>query len=126
MLQEIYNTIFELINPICPTYADTYPPQEEKQYPYCTITFPTISENNEYSDNNMLQIDIWNNESGNIINIEKIVDSIYKALYKQIINDKDKLLIINKATPWRLVFTDPDPLIQRRQLKFIVKSYFND
>lgn len=126
MLQEIYDTICDLINPIVPTYADTYPPTEEKQYPYATITFPTITGNNEYSDNNLLQIDIWNNKSGDIREIEGIVDSIFKVLYKRIINDNSKLLIINKATPWRLVFTDPDILIQRRQLKFIIKSYFNN
>lgn len=126
MLEDLYNTIYNLISPFCECYADTYPVTQDKVYPYCTITFPTINENNEYSDNNLLQLDIWDNKSGDIREIEGIADSIYKTLYKQIINDKDKLLVINKATPWRLVFTDPDILIQRRQLKFIIKSYFNN
>lgn len=87
------------------------------------LTFPNISQNNEYSDLNQLQIDIWNNKSGQVEEIETITDKLVKVLNKKIINNSDMLIQIFKDTPYRLKLPDPDINIQRRELKFLVKCY---
>lgn len=87
------------------------------------LTFPSINQNNEYSDLNQLQIDIWNNKSGQVTEIETITDNLVKALDKKIIKTEDMLIQIYKDTPHRLKLPDSDINIQRRELRFLVKLY---
>ncbi|QCH29253.1 hypothetical protein [Clostridium tyrobutyricum] len=87
------------------------------------LTFPNITPNNEYSDLNQLVIDIWNNKSGQVTEIETITDNLVKALNKKIINTGDMLIQIFKDTPFRLKLPDSDINIQRRELRFLVKLY---
>ncbi|MCH3962690.1 MAG: hypothetical protein LKE46_00210 [Clostridium sp.] len=87
------------------------------------LTFPNITANNEYSDLNQLQIDIWSNKSGQVAEIEAITDNLVKALNKKIINTGDMLIQIFKDNPYRLKLPDSDINIQRRELRFLVKLY---
>lgn len=87
------------------------------------LIFPNAVQNNEYSDLNQLQIDIWNNKSGQVEEIETITDNLVKALNKKIIKTEDMLIQIYKDNPFRLKLPDPDINIQRRELKFLVKLY---
>lgn len=87
------------------------------------LTFPNIKGNNEYSDLNQLVIDIWNNKSGQVAEIETITDNLVKALNKKIINTSDMLIQIFKDNPYRLKLPDSDINIQRRELRFLVKLY---
>jgi len=87
------------------------------------LIFPSITANNEYSDLNQLQIDIWNNKSGQVEEIETITDNLVKALDKKIINNDDMLIQIFKDNPYRLKLPDSDINIQRRELRFLVKLY---
>ena len=87
------------------------------------LTFPNIIENNRYSDLNQLRIDVWDNKSGQVTEIETITDNLVKALNKKIINTGDMLIQIFKDTPFRLRLPDPDINIQRRELRFLVKLY---
>ncbi|WP_254904711.1 hypothetical protein [Clostridium tyrobutyricum] len=87
------------------------------------LTFPNIAPNNEYSDLNQLVIDIWNNKSGQVTEIETITDNLVKALNKKIINTGDMLIQIFKDIPFRLKLPDSDINIQRRELRFLVKLY---
>lgn len=87
------------------------------------LTFPNITANNEYSDLNQLVIDIWNNKSGQVAEIETITDNLVKTLNKKIINTSDMLIQIFKDNPYRLKLPDSDINIQRRELRFLVKLY---
>lgn len=87
------------------------------------LTFPSINQNNEYSDLNQLQVDIWDNKSGQVEEIETITDNLVKALDKKIIKTEDMLIQIFKDTPHRLKLPDSDINIQRRELRFLVKLY---
>lgn len=88
-----------------------------------SLIFPNVSANNEYSDLNQLVIDIWNNKSGQVEEIETITDNLVKALNKKIIKTNDMLIQIFKDKPFRIKLPDPDINIQRRELKFLVKLY---
>lgn len=84
---------------------------------------PSITQNNEYSDLNQLVIDIWNNKSGQVEEIETITDNLVKTLDKKIIKTDSMLVQIFKDKPFRIKLPDPDINIQRRELRFLVKLY---
>lgn len=124
----LYDVIYAQISSITDVYADQYPvdklAQEENiVYPYATFSFPNVLINNEWSDNNIMYIDIWDNKSGQVEEIETITDSIYKALNRVKIMTEDMFIQIYRDNPFRLRLTDPDINIQHRQLHFIVKVY---
>lgn len=124
----LYDEVFYLINPVVDSYAEHYPidketEEGEKKYPYAEFNFPNVSANNEYSDLNQLQIDIWNNKSGQLEEIETITDNLVKVLNKKIIKTNNTLIQIFKDKPFRLKLPDSDINIQRRELRFLVKLY---
>ena len=124
----LYDVIFNLINPIVDSYTEHYPidkeaQEGEKKYPYAEFNFPNVSANNEYSDLNQLQIDIWSNKSGQVEEIETITDNLVKTLDKKIIKTNNMLVQIFKDKPFRIKLPDSDINIQRRELRFLVKLY---
>jgi hypothetical protein len=119
----LYDEIFSLINPIVDSYAEHYPADKERIYPYAEFNFPNVVKNNEFSNLNQLYIDIWDNKSGQVEEIETITDNIVNALNGQKINTNDMFIQIYKDKPFRLKLDDSDINIQRRELRFIVKVY---
>ena len=91
------------------------------------LTFPNITQNNEYSDLNQLVIDVWNNKSGQVTEIETITDNLLTAILqgKNIRNiiTNNMVIQIFKDTPHRLKLPDSDINIQRRELRFLIKLY---
>ena len=120
---DLYTLIYGIINPICPSFADHWPEDEEKVFPYVEIKFPNALPNNTFSDNNLLEIDIWNNKGTDITEIEGIADNIHKVLNRLQYNDTNMNVSINRNTPFRLVLPDPIIHIQRRQLRYICTVY---
>jgi hypothetical protein len=125
---DVYTLIYNTLNPICNTYADHYPTtleQEDghKKYPYIEFSFPYAMPNNTFSDNNLLYVDIWDNKSGNIVGIETITDNAEKALNRLQLNNDKMQICIYKNNPCRFPVPDTDINIQRRELRFIVKTY---
>lgn len=124
---ELYGILYELINPICPCYVDHYPTDQEgittKVYPYCEITFPNIVANNSFSDNNLFQIDIWDNKDTDIREIENITDSIHKVLNRYHFINNHMQFSINRNDPYRLSLADVDLTIQRRELRYLITIY---
>lgn len=123
----LYDYIIEEINPICECYSDEYPQDKEvaegkKVYPYATILMYTGIPNNEYSDDNLIYIDIWSNQHG-ITEVETLTDAIYNKLNKLKIMKDDMFIQIFRNNPCRLNLNDPEPNLKRRQLRFIVKTY---
>lgn len=125
---ELYKLIYDILNPICNSYADHYPTtleQEDghKNYPYIEFSFQYAMPNNTYSDNDLLYVDIWNNKSGSIVEIETIADSVNKALNRLQVNTDKFQVCICKNNPYRFPIPDTDVNIQRRQLRYIVRVY---
>lgn|GEM_PF-1215675 len=108
----------------CATYVDHYPEDQKKVYPYAEIKFPNSLPNNSFSDNNLLEVDIWDDKATDIREIEGITDAIHKALNRLQYNDAVMNVSINRNTPHRLSLPDPIIHIQRRQLRYIVTAYY--
>ena len=123
-MMPLYDLILSLINPICPSFADHYPTTQTKVYPYVEISFPYVNPNNTYSDNVLLFVDIWDNQSGSVEEIETIAENIDKALNRLKYNDDKIQLSIYKNNPFRYPITDVNVDLQRRQLRFVLKTYY--
>lgn len=122
-MTNLYTLINDQIEHICDTFVDHYPEEEDKIYPYTEIKFTNIVPNNSFSDNNLLEINIYNDKGTDIRDIEGLTDAINLALNRFQYNDSEMNVSINKNTPYRLSLSDPKTHIQRRQLRYIVTSY---
>jgi hypothetical protein len=120
---ELYTLIYNIIDPICTVFADHYPETETKVYPYAEIKFPNVLLNNEFSDKNLLEVDIWDDKGTDITEIEGIADAIHAALNRLQYNDAAMNVSINRNTPYRFVLPDPIIHIQRRELRYVVTVY---
>jgi len=120
---ELYTLLANIIEPICPCFADHYPEDEEKVFPYVEIKFPNALPNNTFSDNNLLEVDVWDDKGADIREIETITDNIYTALNRLQYNDTNMNVSINRNTPHRLVLPDLIIHIQRRELRYVVTVY---
>ena len=120
---DLYTLISGIIEPICPCFADHYPEDETKIYPYAEIKFPNVIPNNTFSDNNLLEIDIWDDKGTDITEIETITDAIHKALNRLQYNDENMNVSINRNNPYRLGLPDPIIHIERRQLRYVITYY---
>lgn len=123
----LYDYILEQIQPICTCYSDDYPVDKEaaegrKQYPYIVLSMNSSIPNNEYSNNNLIYVDIWSNQHG-IEEVETLTDQIYKQLNSLKIMKDDMFIQISRYNPCRLNLRDPDINLKRRQLRFLVKTY---
>lgn len=121
---ELYELLAGTIDPICMCFVDHWPEGEEKVYPYVEIRFPNALPNNSFSDNNLLEVDIWDNKGTDIREIEAITDSVHKALNRLKHNDMVMNVSINRNTPHRLSLPDPTIHIQRRQLRYVATVYY--
>lgn len=125
---DVYSLLANMIEPICPCFVDHYPTdqdgKDDKVYPYVEIKFPNILPNNSFSDNNLLEIDIWDNKDTDITEIEAITDSIHKKLNFFNTNATTFQVNITRNTPYKLELPDPIVNIQRRQLRYLVKVYY--
>ena len=120
---ELYTLIYNIINPICTAFAGHYPEEDKKAYPYAEIKFPNALPNNTFSDNSLLEIDVWDDKGTDITEIEGITDAIHAALNRLQHNDAAMNVSINRNTPYRLVLPDPVLHIQRRELRYVVTVY---
>ena len=119
----IYTLLAGIIEPICPCFADHWPEDAEKAFPYAEIKFPNTLPNNSFSDNNLLEVDIWDDKATDIREIEGITAAIHAALNRLQHNDAVMNVSINRNTPYRLSLPDPIIHIQRRQLRYVVTVY---
>jgi hypothetical protein len=120
---ELYGLLAGIIEPICPCFVDHYPEDDTKIFPYVEFRFPNILPNNSFSDNNLLEIDVWDDKATDIREIEGITDAIHKALNRLQYNDAVMNVSINRNTPHRLNLPDPIIHIQRRELRYVVTKY---
>lgn len=125
---DVYGYLFNLIDPICSCWVGHYPTNQDgednKVYPYVEIKFPNILPNNTFSDNNLLEVDIWDDKDTDINEIEAITDSVHNKLNFFNVNTDTFQMSITRNTPYRLELPDPTPNIQRRQLRYLVKVYY--
>lgn len=125
---DVYTMLSNIIEPIVPCFVGHYPTdqdgEDKKVYPFAEIKFPNILPNNTFSDNNLLEIDIWDNKDSDPTEIESIADLIHKKLNFYNVDTDTFQCSINRNTPYRLELPDPQINIQRRQLRYIVKVYY--
>ena len=121
----LYTLLSSIIEPMCPCFADHWPVDQEKVYPYAEIKIPDVSSSNSnsFSDNNLLEIDVWDDKGKDIREIEGITDQIHRALNRMQYNDAVMNVSINRNTPYRLSLADPVVHIQRRQLRYVATVY---
>lgn len=130
-MMDVYTLLYNMINPICECYVGHYPTmqlddngnQVPKVYPFAEINFPNISTNNSFSDNNLLEVDIWNNLDTDIRIIESLTDQIHLVLNRFHYIDADMQVSINRETPYRLALPDEVIGIQRRKLRYKLTIY---
>lgn len=116
--------IYNKINSICDCYIGHAPMSKQEQYPYAEIKFPNIITNNETSNSYLLEIDIWDNKTNDPREIDNIAKQMFSVLENQrIITDDNFLILINRNTPCVINLVDPEPSLQRKQLRFIVTVY---
>ena len=120
---DIYTLLSGIIEPICPCFVSEYPTDTEKTYPYVVINFPNSLPNNSFSDNNLLEVDVWDDKGTDIREIETMTDNIHFVLNNLHYIDAKMQLTIARNTPYRLKLPDEMIGIQRRQLRYIVKVY---
>ncbi|MBU3098384.1 MULTISPECIES: hypothetical protein [Clostridium] len=123
MMLELYEILSNIIEPICPCFVDHYPTTLDKVYPYVEISFPNVTPNNSFSDNNLLEVSIWHNLDTDIMAIETITDTIHKLLNKTHYLTSNMHVSINRETPHRIVLNDEMIGIQRRKLRYKVTIY---
>lgn len=124
---ELYNILSNIIDPICKSYNSHYPTLQDgdtvKSYPHVIINFPTSTANNEFSDNNLLELSIWDDKDTDINEIETITDAIHEALNKTRYLTPTIFAYITKEVPYRIVLNDEMIGIQRRKLRYKVRLY---
>ena len=124
---KLYELLSGIIEPICTCFVDHYPETEAKVYPYVEIKFPNVLSNDcadeDISDNNLLEVDVWNDKGTDITQIETISSAIHKELNRLQYNGGSIYVSIRGNYPYRLSLPDPIMHIQRRQLRYIVTTY---
>lgn len=122
---EIYKLISSQLSTLnIPVFADLYPLElaDNKIFPYIIFNFPSTL-NKNYSDLNLMEIDIWDNKTS-IVEIETIakqVDDIFKRLK---VNDVNMFAQTFRNNPYRLKLDEEENGIQRRQMRYIVKAMY--
>jgi len=130
-MMDLYTLLYNMINPIVNTFVGHYPTEQlddngnqvPKIYPFAEINFPSITGNNSFSDNNLLEVDIWNNLDTDIRIIEDLTDQIHLVLNRFHYIDDKMQFSINKEIPYRLVLPDEVIGIQRRKLRYKLTVY---
>jgi len=119
---KLYALLANIIEPICPCFVDHYPETETMRYPYVAIKASTIP-NNSFSDNNLLEVDVWSDNGPDITECETITAAIHKELNRLQVNNADFNLSINRNTPHVLPLDDTILHVIRRQLRYICTVY---
>lgn len=102
----------------------TVKPSNKASYPYVVINFTTSNNLDEQSDGLFLDVDVWDIEKEDydaFFAIENLTDVIESKLNYLRANDSEHGYIVNQIN--RLNITDENGSIERRKLKYYVKTY---
>lgn len=115
----LLTNLFSKLTAIHPrTYLETAPPKS--QFPYVVFSLPT-SDESDYREDFILEIDIWDNKPLDTTMVETLTDNIDKALNRSFVNTTDFQYSAYRMN--RLMLPDPDENIRRRQLRYQIKYY---
>lgn len=98
--------------------------KDNDTFPYVVYNLPSTSEVVANRDDIILEIDIWDIQRDGydvISSIENLTDTIDKSLKDIRYLDGKHLLMFQRLN--RLVLPDEDKNIERRQLRYLIKSY---
>lgn len=119
--------IFFLLSSVHPRIYQERVPEKDMttgkppQFPYLVFNLKNV-DNSDARDDNILEIDIWNNKPQDTMEIETIGDSIEAVFNNAKHTNSNFQASFYKLT--RIPVTDPDKNIRRRQLRYQVKVYY--
>lgn len=116
LLQHIYGKLSS-VHPS--TYLEKAP--KGTSFPYVTFNMPTSIED-DYREDFILEIDIWDNKPNDTTMLETITTNIDTELNRKYENNSIFQCSIYRIN--RLMIPDPNESIRRRQLRYQVKTYY--
>lgn len=118
-MTELKKVIFSLLKSVHSRVYFVDAPEDET-FPYVVYNLPTSTEA-ENREDFMLEVDIWD-KAKDTTAIETLTQSIDTLLNREhAVNSK---VLVNLYRVNRLVLTDDDKSIKRRQLTYQAKTYF--
>ncbi|MCR6096854.1 hypothetical protein HXA31_20425 [Salipaludibacillus agaradhaerens] len=94
--------------------------KDDAPYPYIVFNLPTSTDAERQRQDFILEVDIWD-QTTDTRALETLTDDIDKTIKKVRYVDDNQLLIFTRIN--RLMISDPDPMIRRRQLRYEIKRY---
>jgi hypothetical protein len=115
-LSYIYNTILQAHPRVYQLRAD-----DDAAFPYVTFSFPTGSDFDMNRQDFVLEVDIWDSSNSGVVaeNLASAVDILLHKTVKHAPGEFDTHMYRLS----RFQLPDPDPKIQRRQLRYECKTY---
>ncbi|MBU9724125.1 MULTISPECIES: DUF3168 domain-containing protein [Bacillaceae] len=92
---------------------------DDAEYPFVVYNFPNSVDDGSL-ENFVLELDIWDNKA-DTTEMETIIGSIDKALHRRTVAIGDLSMSFYREN--RLVITDPDKRLRRRQYVYQVRTY---
>ena len=93
--------------------------QQGSAFPYVTFKFPT-SDATDPSEDFFLEVDLWDKNT-DATAIENLTDNVDSDFHKWVYNSTGINAHFQRIN--RLAIDDPDPVIKRRQLRYLVRTY---
>jgi len=118
-IYKLITTQLKTIN--IPAYADLFPLNETKIYPYIVYNFQNTNTVN-FADLNLMEIDVWS-KSTSMVEVETIAESIDEIFKSLLYNDVNIFVKTYRNKPYRLKLDEEENGIKRRQLRYVVKAY---
>jgi len=127
LLKSVYTELTAVTSEV---YDEEVPDSEEATYPLLVVNFSSAGTDNMEStrEDFILTIDGYDNKNYDATRLEALMSSVHTALNRLLKNDasnNDVNYKIYKDEPYRLRIPDPDPNIKRRQLRYLVQTYFS-
>ena len=119
MMEQVIKTIRQTLETI---HTDVYFKRAGKntQNPYIVFTIASNGSEDPNRDDNILSINVWGDDYSNP-SVYFLADAIEETLkMKRILND-NHFLSFSKIS--RLGIPDPDPLTERIELRFNIRTY---
>lgn len=124
LLQLIFSKLISIHSRV---YQERVPRKDENTnkaplFPYIVFNLKNL-DNSDSRDDNVLEIDIWDNKPLDTTELETLADSI-EAYFKENKYHTNNFLQASFYKISRQPIPDPDENIRRRQLRYQVKVYF--
>lgn len=117
---ELRKVIVSLLKQVTPNVFFDKVEEENPEFPYSVYSMNNVDLSSYPRDDISVTVDIWDRNYDSI-RVETLTDKLEKVLNRN--NHPTDKILPTFYLVGRNSLEDEDPLIQRRQLKFIVKNY---